>query len=118
MTFKTITNDPVTLFANAHWCFAARRVDQTDAVSLHQNFSSVRPGDLILARIVKIGQHRGVQLRSGRRAVLSPGDLVVMPWHECFLLVMGIECSDTPRLKYIMPVLTESCVDVLDRDRV
>ena len=79
MTFKTITNDPVTLFANAHWCFAARRVDQTDAVSLHQNFSSVRPGDLILARIVKIGQHRGVQLRSGRRAVLSPGDLVVMP---------------------------------------
>ncbi len=79
MTLKAITNDPVTLLSNAHWCFAARRVDQADAVSLHQNYSRVRPGDLVLARVLEIGQHRGIQLRSGRRAVLSPGDLVVMP---------------------------------------
>lgn len=79
MTLKAITNDPVTLLSKAHWCFAARRVDQADAVSLHQNYSGVKPGDLILARVLDLGQHRGIQLRSGRRATLSPGDLVVMP---------------------------------------
>ncbi|MEE4202902.1 MAG: hypothetical protein V2I45_04685 [Halieaceae bacterium] len=79
MALKSITNDPATLFANAHWCFAARRVDQADAVSLHQRYSDVAPGDLILARVLEIGQHRGIQLRSGRRATLSPGDLIVMP---------------------------------------
>jgi hypothetical protein len=79
MTLKAITNDPVTLFANAHWCFAARRVERADAVALHQNFTAVRPGDLILARVLEIGQHSGIQLSSGRRATLSPGDLVVMP---------------------------------------
>ena len=79
MTLKAITNDPMTLFANAHWCFAARRVEQDDAVNLHQDYSGVRPGDLILARVLEIGQHRGIQLRSGRRATLFPGDLVVMP---------------------------------------
>ena len=79
MTLKAITNDPATLFAKAHWCFAARRVEQTDAVTLHQNYADVIPGDLILARVLEIGQHRGIQLKSGRRAVLSPGDLIVMP---------------------------------------
>lgn len=79
MTLKAITNDPVTLFANAHWCFAARRVDQGDALNLHQDYSAVRPGDLILARVLELGQHRGIQLHSGRRATLSPGDLIVMP---------------------------------------
>lgn len=79
MTLKAITNDPVTLFSNAHWCFAARRVDQGDAVQLHQDYAEVQPGDLILARVLEIGQHRGIQLRSGRRATLFPGDLIVMP---------------------------------------
>lgn len=79
MTLKAITNDPVTLLGNAHWCFSARRVVQADAVALNQNCSRVRPGDLVLARVLEIGQHRGIQLRSGRRATLFPGDLVVMP---------------------------------------
>ncbi len=79
MSLKAITNDPITLLSNAHWCFAARRVEQADAVSLHQDYSQVRPGDLILARVLEIGQHRGIQLRSGRRATLFTGDLVVMP---------------------------------------
>lgn len=79
MPLKTITNDPVTLFSHAHWCFAARRVNQADAVNLHQRYDEVNPGDLILARVLELGQHRGIQLRSGRRATLSPGDLIVMP---------------------------------------
>ncbi len=79
MTLKAITNDPVNLLNSAHWCFSARRVEQADAVSLHQDYSNVRPGDLVLARVLEIGQHRGIQLSSGRRATLCTGDLVVMP---------------------------------------
>ncbi|MEO1081969.1 MAG: hypothetical protein AAFY29_20600 [Pseudomonadota bacterium] len=79
MPFKAITNDPATLYQNAHWCFATRRVNRADAIALHQDFHRVRSGDLILARVTEIGQHRGIQLTTGRRATLNPGDLIVMP---------------------------------------
>ena len=79
MTLKAITNDPVTLAQKAHWCFAARRVNRDDVGSLHQRYDEVKSGDLILARVVEVGQHRGIQLTSGRRASLFPGDLIVMP---------------------------------------
>lgn len=79
MSLKAITNDPATLLKNAHWCFAARRVNQRDPCGLHQNYSAVRSGDLVLARVLELGQHRGIQLTTGRRAKLFPGDLIVMP---------------------------------------
>jgi len=79
MPLKAITNDPATLYKHAHWCFATRRVNREDAVALHQNFHSARSGDLVVARVTEIGQHRGIQLTSGRRAMLTPGDLIVMP---------------------------------------
>jgi hypothetical protein len=79
MTLTAITNDPATLFGQAHWCFATRRVNRDDALTFHQEFADVLPGDLILARVLEVGQHRGIQLTTGRRAVLFPGDLIVMP---------------------------------------
>jgi len=79
MPLKAITNDPATLVGNAHWCFATRRVHRADVRQLHQRYQDVRPGDLLLARVLEIGQHRGIQLTSGRRASLFPGDLIVMP---------------------------------------
>ncbi len=39
---------------------------------------SPRPGDMVLARVDKIGQHGGVELRSGRRSTLYVGDEVVV----------------------------------------
>lgn len=36
------------------------------------------PGDLLLARVGEVGQHRKLELQTGRRAVLFPGDLVVV----------------------------------------
>ncbi len=37
-----------------------------------------RPGDMVLARVDAIGQHGGVELRSGRRSTLYVGDEVVV----------------------------------------
>src|SRR5262245_38598262 len=39
-----------------------------------------RPGDLVLARIDTLGQHKRLELRTGRRAHLFPGDEVVVSY--------------------------------------
>ena len=79
MSFETIVNDPGTQMAEAKWSFSTRRVDHKDAVSLTTDFGSTNPGDLILGRVMTIGQHGGIQLTSGRRSELFTGDLVVLP---------------------------------------
>mgnify|MGYP006272533751 CR=1 FL=1 len=79
MTFATITTPPQRLLAEAKWAFATRRVSRIDGAALRDDFAAAAPGDLILARVSEIGQHKGIQLVSGRRAALFPGDLVVMP---------------------------------------
>ncbi|WP_090522531.1 DUF1611 domain-containing protein [Paracoccus isoporae] len=42
------------------------------------DFAAARSGDLILAQVEEIGQHRRVQLTTGRPSQLFPGDLVVL----------------------------------------
>lgn len=60
------------------WAFATRRVNRSDAAGLSQAFHHVMAGDLVLAEIADIGQHKKVQLAEGRYSVSYPGDLVVM----------------------------------------
>ncbi|MGL6208830.1 MAG: hypothetical protein ACRC14_03250, partial [Paracoccaceae bacterium] len=67
------------LFHKAKWAFATRRVDQAAASGLDGDLAHARPGDLILGRVISIGQHQRIQLPTGRPAVLYPGDLIVMP---------------------------------------
>jgi hypothetical protein len=67
------------MFQSAKWSFSTRRVDQTRTAGLNTNFAAVRPGDLILGRIIAISQHQRIQLPSGRPSSLYPGDLIVMP---------------------------------------
>lgn len=66
-------------FADAKWCFAARRIDQSLAHGLDTNLAAAKPGDLILGRIISIGNHRRIQLPGGRPSTLYPGDLVALP---------------------------------------
>lgn len=66
------------LFTSAKWAFSTRRVDRDHASGLDDDFSQARAGDLILGRVAQIGQHRGIQLTSGRRSDLFVGDLVVL----------------------------------------
>lgn len=61
----------------AKWTFATRRVDRTRVAGTDTRFDATRPGDLILAHVDRIGQHRRVQLPSGRPALIFPGDAVV-----------------------------------------
>lgn len=62
----------------AKWAFTTRRARRSDAVILSTDPADARPGDLVLARVDRIGSHKKLQLASGRGSELYPGDLVVM----------------------------------------
>lgn len=79
MSLSAIVNDPATLLAEAKWAFATRRVEPQAIVSMTDDFENTEHGDLILGRVMEIGKHKGIQLISGRRSELFPGDLVVLP---------------------------------------
>ncbi|HKK36729.1 MAG TPA: hypothetical protein VJ994_10595 [Paracoccaceae bacterium] len=61
----------------AKWAFSTRRVARADAVALDRDVAAARPGDLVLARIERIGSHKRLQLASGAHSDLWEGDLVV-----------------------------------------
>ncbi|WP_295623421.1 DUF1611 domain-containing protein [uncultured Nitrosomonas sp.] len=67
------------MFKKAKWSFSTRRVDHAQAQALDADFSVTHPGDLILGRVLSIGQHQRIQLLAGRPSTLYPGDLVVLP---------------------------------------
>ncbi|MGF1659690.1 MAG: hypothetical protein ACFCUS_09690 [Rubrimonas sp.] len=66
------------LAPQAKWAFTTRRVHRGDAAGLIRDLGAARPGDLVLARIERIGSHKNVQLSEGRPSELYPGDLVVL----------------------------------------
>ncbi len=64
----------------APWAFATRRVSTDTAWSLLPAVGEPQAGDLILARVDVLGQHDGLQLPSGRRRQLFPGDEIVVTY--------------------------------------
>jgi len=64
--------------SQAKWTFATRRVARDRVTGGDSAFADARPGDLILAHVGRLGQHRRVQLPSGRPSLIFPGDAVVM----------------------------------------
>jgi len=64
--------------SKARFAFTTRRVDRTAIAGLISGDARPMPGDLVLARVVRLGQHTGLQLCSGRRAKLFPGDMIVV----------------------------------------
>jgi hypothetical protein len=62
----------------AKWAFTTRRVDRAAAHGLSADFGAAAPGDLLLAEVILLGQHKNVQLAEGRPSALYPGDLVVL----------------------------------------
>ena len=63
---------------SAKWTFSTRRVDRTLVLGADTAFAKARAGDLILAHVARLGQHRRVQLTSGRPSFMYPGDAVVL----------------------------------------
>jgi hypothetical protein len=64
----------------ASWAFATRRVPQDEAWCLLPATGAPGSGDLVLARVDALGHHEGLQLPSGRRRQLFPGDEIVIAY--------------------------------------
>ncbi len=77
-TGKRISDlDPIRL-ERAKKAYTTRRVAFEDACCLVSGDVAPRPGDLLLARVDRIGHHGKLELRSGRRAQMHPGDEIVV----------------------------------------
>lgn len=58
--------------------FSNRNVDLSSAKYLLSGDVTPQPGDLVLARVLRLGQHRRIELATGRRAHLYPSDEVIL----------------------------------------
>lgn len=63
--------------ARAKAAYTTRRVDRQSIKTLLRG-PSPRPGDLVLARVVKLGQHARIELDQGRRAPLFIDDEIIV----------------------------------------
>ncbi|MEM9476939.1 MAG: DUF1611 domain-containing protein [Pseudomonadota bacterium] len=63
---------------SAKWAFTTRRVDRNDVQGASTDYISASAGDLVLAEITEIGQHKNIQLADRRMSKSYPGDLVVL----------------------------------------
>lgn len=65
------------LVASAKWAYTTRRIDLARAVGVLTDPGTVpNLGDIVLARVAEIGQHKRLELQTGRRATLYEGDVV------------------------------------------
>ena len=72
-----MTQQLLALLDTAKWTFSTRRVDRAVIAGMDHDFAAASAGDLILAHVDRLGQHRRVQLPSGRPSLIFPGDAVV-----------------------------------------
>lgn len=63
---------------NAKRSFTTRRVAPSEMTHLKTQDWTPRPGDLLLARVEKIGHHTRIELTDGRRAHMFPGDEIIV----------------------------------------
>jgi hypothetical protein len=66
------------MLASAKWAFTTRRVPREAVSGLDPRVHLARPGDLVLCEVLRIGQHRNIQMAEGRPATLYTGDRVVV----------------------------------------
>ena len=83
----------------AHRSFATRIADISLAHSLDTE-ARPSPGDLCLARVTRLGQHRHIELVSGRRAQMNVGDTLI--------LVFGNRYA-TDQYEAVVPANLENC---------
>ena len=70
----------ISRISRAAWAFATRRVPVNAAAMLLPPVGKPETGDLILAVVDSLGQHPGLQLPSGRRMQMFPGDEIVVAY--------------------------------------
>ena len=67
-----------TRIARAKQAYATRRVPIKEATQLITGEYAPQVGDVVLARVGRLGQHKRLELTSGRRATLFQGDEIVV----------------------------------------
>src|SRR5262245_52885700 len=67
---------------HAAWAFTTRRVPPDQAYRIRHDATAPRAGDLVLARVDRLGHHQGLQLPNGRRRRLFPGDEIVVVYGD------------------------------------
>jgi hypothetical protein len=72
-TFNSVRVPP-----SAKWAFTTRRVDRGDVGGILTDVTQAVSGDLVLARIIKVGQHKNIQLAEGRNSESYIGDHIVV----------------------------------------
>jgi hypothetical protein len=65
---------------SASWAFSTRRVPRDESYRISHQPLTPKAGDLVLARIDVLGHHRGLQLSTGRKRQLFPGDEIVVAY--------------------------------------
>ena len=68
--------------AKTKMAFTTRRVHGADLRAIETDIADPTAGDLVLARVEKIGHHTGLQLQNGRRATLHAGDEIIVAFGE------------------------------------
>ena len=58
--------------------YAIRRIKREDMAALVKGEIALRAGDLVLARVEKVGQHQRIELADGRKSRLYPGDEILL----------------------------------------
>jgi len=64
----------------AKWAYTTRRVIEDQDFSLLSGDICPHPGDLLLAEVVELGQHKRLELVTSRRATLFEGDEIVIAY--------------------------------------
>lgn len=62
------------------WAYTTRRINQEQKFQLLRGELTPLPGDVLLARVDEIGQHKRLELVSSRRASLFEGDEIVVAY--------------------------------------
>ena len=65
---------------NAKWAYTTRRIDKARALRLVKGSPPPQRGDLVLAKVTKIRQHKRIELINGRKARLFVGDHIVLTY--------------------------------------
>lgn len=68
--------------SRAKRAFTTRRVPLEAMATLVQGSVRPRSGDLVLARVDRLGHHTKLELTSGRRATMHPGDEIVLTYAD------------------------------------
>ncbi|MGB3213102.1 MAG: hypothetical protein WBB19_20535 [Desulforhopalus sp.] len=66
--------------AQAKWAYTTRRINKKQEFQLLTGEVIPSPGDLLLARVDELGQHKRLELANSRRASLFDGDEIVVAY--------------------------------------